>query len=137
MSTPSTHVTAKCVWDGARLHHDDVVLFNAKVRKRLQPGAGETFIIRVEREAEAKKHHQLKWYWGYIVRQCIKHTYETATERDDDFRARFMPPDVPTLSLMSYEQMDVFNMHCEVFAAEVIGVSIIGPDDARHWHDPA
>lgn len=134
MSAAPTHVTAKCVWNGAQLVHDDVVRFNGQVRRRLKPGDGETFIVRVEREADAKKHHQLKWYWGFIVKQCYEaETGHTVNDFDEMFRAMFMPGDVATLSLMSYEQMRDFNIQCEEYAARVIGVVVTGPHDAREW----
>jgi len=130
----SHHVSATAVWDGdqQRLRLADPLVFNAGMR-RLKPGAGESFVIRVEREADAKRHHQLKWYFGYVVKQCVEKTGYAVPEMDQIFRALFMPGDVETLSLMSYEQMEDFNRQCEHYAAEVIGVVVEGPDNARRW----
>lgn len=126
----SGHVTAPATWDddGHRLVLDDLVLFNAGLRK-LDPGAGERFIVRVEREADAKRHWQLKWYYGYCVKQCVEKTGYSVPEMDAIFRAECMPTDVETLSLMSYEQMRDFLILVEKYAAEVIGVVIVGPRD--------
>jgi hypothetical protein len=131
-----THVTAQASWDEdkKRLVLDDSSLFNTRM-SRLDPGAGERFVIRVEREADAKKYHRLKWYWGYVVKQCVEYTGHTVPEIDQMFRALFLPFDVPTISLLSDEQLREFNLQCEAYAAETIGVSITGPDDARHWRD--
>lgn len=127
-----SHVKGLGAWDGDRLRLVDPVVFNAAMKK-LQPGDGETFVIRVEREADAKRHHQLKWYYGYIVKQCVEKTGYPVPEMDAMFRALFMPGDVATLSLMSFEQMEDFNRQCEHYAAETIGVVIEGPDGARRW----
>ncbi len=126
----SARVTAATSWDAdrGRLVLDDQVLFNAGLRK-LKPGAGERFVISVAREADAKRHYQLKWFYGYIVNQCVEWTGYTVKEMDQEFRARFMPPDVATLSQMSEEQMRDFNLQAEQYAAEVIGVVIQGPRD--------
>ena len=99
----------------------------------LQPGDGEAFIARIEREADAKKYHRLKWYYGYIVKQTVEKTGYTVPETDAMYRALFIPQDVETLSLMSDEQMAEFNQQCEIYAADTIGVEIVGPHDARHW----
>lgn len=130
----ATHVTAAATWDGERLRLTDPMVFSAGMKK-LKPGAGETFFIRIEREAEARKRHQEKWYFGYIVEQCIAYTGETAKERDEDFRARFLPPDCKTYSDMNYEQAADYAIQCEIFAAETIGVVVKGPDDALTWAD--
>lgn len=130
----SAHVTAACSWDSesGRLVLDDQMLFSAGMR-RMKPGAGERFIIRVEREAEAKRHHQLKWYFGYIVKQCCARTGYNAKEMDVIFRVEYLPPDVETLSDLSYEQMADYNVQCEKYAAEVIGVIVVGPREARDY----
>ena len=52
---------------------------------------------------------------------------------DTIFRSYFLPPDVPTLHLLSDDQMRDYNLHCEAYAAERIGVVVTGPDDARHY----
>lgn len=129
-----SHVTARAVYSDGKLTVLDLVTMRAALRQ-MGLGDGEELVVRVERQQDAKRHHQLKWFHGYIVKQCIDFTGETAKERADDFKARFLPPDVPGLTEMSYEQMRDFNTHCEVFAGEVIGVSIVGPDDARRWID--
>lgn len=131
MSAP-THAKGLAVYAGGKLRLVDRDAFDKRLAK-LQPGDGEPFVIRVEREAEAKKHHQLKWFFGYIVEQCIAYTGETAGDREIDFRSRFLPYDVSTLSEMNFDQMAEFNRQCEQYAADVIGVTISGPDDARHY----
>lgn len=128
----ATHVTAVAAWDGERLRLADPTVFSAGMRK-MKPAEGEPFVVRVEREADAKRHHQLKWFYGYIVKQCVEKTGYTVVEMDTMFRSLFMPHDVPTLSLMSYEQMQEFNRACEQYAAETIGIVIAGPHDARNW----
>jgi hypothetical protein len=128
----SDHARGVAAWDGEKLRLTDPVVFNASMR-RLKPGDGEAFVIRVEREADAKRHHQLKWYYGFVVKQCVEKTGYPVPEMDAIFRAQFMPGDVETLSLMSYEQMEDFNRQCEQYAAEVIGVVVEGPDGARRW----
>lgn len=129
-----THVKGIAVWDAdaERLRLTDSVVFNAGMR-RLKPGAGESFVIRVEREADAKRHHQMKWYFGYIVKQCVEKTGYSVPEMDAIFRSLFLPGDVDSLSLMSFEQMEDFNRQAEHYAAETIGVVIEGPDGARRW----
>jgi hypothetical protein len=129
-----SHVIALASWnaDTKRLVFDEPTVFHARIVK-LGPGAGERFIVRVEREEEAKRYHRLKWLYGYVIKQCVEHTGHTAAEIELEFRARFLPPDVPTISLMTDEQMRDFNIQCEHFAAETIGIEIIGPDDARHY----
>jgi hypothetical protein len=129
----SDHVKVSAAWDGERLQLDDVVAFNALVRRKLKPGDGEAFIVRVEREADAKRTHRLKWYYGYIVKQCCAKTGYTVLEMDTIFRAECLPPDVETISHMSDEQMADYNTLCEKFAAEAIGVVVEGPNDARRW----
>lgn len=101
--------------------------------KRLKLGEGEAVVIRIEREADAKRYHRLKWYYGYIVKQCVEHTGYTVPETDAMFRALFLPHDVETISLMSDEQMAEFNRQCEIYAAETVGVAIHGPEEARTW----
>ncbi len=130
----SAHVTAAAVWTGEELRFTDLI--NSKVLRKLKPAAGECFVVRVEREDDAKKHHQLKWFYGFIVKQASEATGYTVKETDDMFRALYMPPDVKTLSDMSYRQMADFNTQCEAYAAETIGVVIVGPDDARHYQQP-
>jgi len=129
-----THVTALASWDEerGRLVLDEQHVFHARMRK-LDPGAGERFVIRVEREAEAKRYHRLKWLYGYVIKQCVEHTGHTANEIELEFRTRFLPPGVTTISLMNDEQLRDFNLQCEAFAAETIGVVITGPDDARYY----
>lgn len=129
-----SHVNAIAAWDEERgtLHLVDQMAFNARMR-RLKPGQGESFVVRVEREADAKKHHQLKWYYGYIVKQCCQATGYTVVEMDYLFRAEHMPRDVETLSLISYEQMADYNVNCEKTAAEEIGVIVVGPREARDY----
>lgn len=90
-------------------------------------GEGCALKIRIEPEDEAKKHHQLKFYFGYVVKPCVEHTGYTMTEMDAIFRGLFMPADVETLSDMSYDQMALFNIACEEYAARVIGVQIERP----------
>lgn len=126
-------VTGRIVWSEGRFRLADQVTFNAAVRRKLDPGDGETFIVRVEREDDAKKHHQLKWYFGYIVKQCCEKTGYTPVEMDTIFRALFLDPEVTTVSENTYEQQREFNLHCEQYAAEAIGVTVVGPDDARHF----
>jgi hypothetical protein len=127
----SDHVKVFATWDGQGLYLD--AHLNEQVRRRLKPADGESFIVRVEREADAKRHHQLKWFYGYIVKQCVEKTGYAVPELDAMFRSLFIPGDVETLSLMSYEQMEDFNRQCEHYAAETIGVVIEGPDSARRW----
>ncbi len=127
-----THVVARAAWDGERLRLDDPMVFSAGMRK-LKPGDGEPFVIRIEREQDAKKHHQLKFLFGYCYKQVSEYTGFTMPEVDLMFRGLFLPPGVDTLSLLSYEQMQEFNRACEQYAAEVIGVVVMGPDDARNW----
>ena len=127
-----THAKGLAIWGGGKLHMAKPRIWTARLLD-LEPGEGELFVVRVEREADAKKHHQLKWYYGYIVNQCIEHTGETTKERDDHFRTMFLPFDVVTLSEISFEAMQVYNLSCEQYAAEVIGVVVSGPDDARHY----
>lgn len=131
---PTTHVTTHATWneDEGRLMLDSDAFFSTRM-KRLEPGAGERFVVRVEREVEAIRYHRLKWYFGYIVKQCCAFTGYAAPEMDALFRSYFMPKDVPTLHLMSDDQMREFNIHCEAYAAQTIGVVVTGPDDARHY----
>lgn len=110
----------------------DPVMFNAGM-KRLKPGDGETFVIRVEREADAKRHHQLKFLYGYCYKQVSEYTGFTMPEIDLMFRGLFLPPGVDTLSLMSYEQMADYTRAVEQYAAETIGLRIEGPNEARNW----
>lgn len=123
-----SHVTALARWnaDKREFAFDDGCALAWQVRS-MKPEAGERFAIRIEREQDAKKHHQLKWYYGYVIKQCVERTGYTVPELDAMFRALFMPGDVETLSLMSYEQMRDFNLQSEQYAAEVIGVVIVGP----------
>jgi hypothetical protein len=125
-------VKANAYWDGTQLRLVDPKGYTASLQA-LDPGAGESFVVLVMREVEAKQHHQLKWYYGYIVKQCCAKTGYTVVEMDHIFRAEHMPRDVDTLSLMSYEQMADYNVNCERYAAEVIGVVVKGPHDAREW----
>lgn len=131
-SKAPTHVTAKFVCVEGRLRAADQMLFSAQFKK-LNPEEGEVFYGRFEREAEARRRHRDKWYWGYIVDQCIEHTGETARERHDDFQARFLPPECASYHEMNDEQAADYNLHCEVYAAETIGVVIEGPHEARNW----
>lgn len=110
----------------------DGVAFTSK-QKRAKWGDGTELVIRIEPLEEAKKHHQLKWFYGYIVKQCCAKTGYTVIEMDTIFRAEFLEPTVVTLSENTYEQMAEFNLNCERYAAEVIGVAIKGPDSARRW----
>jgi hypothetical protein len=130
----SHHVNAIATWDEERgsLRLVDQVVFNARMR-RMKPGQGEAFVLRVEREADAKRHHQFKWYFGYIVKQCCARTGYNAKEMDIIFRVEFLPPDVDTLSDLSYEQMADYNVQCEKHAAGVIGVIVVGPREARDY----
>jgi len=127
-----THVTATAVWDGERLRLTDQVVFHAGMRK-LKPGDGEAFVVRVEREADAKRYHSLKWLFGYVYKQVSEETGYSVPELDQMMRALHLPADVPTLSLASDEQLRAYILCCEVYAAEVIGITITGPNDARHY----
>lgn len=97
---------------------------------RMALGDGEAVEIRITRAAEAKRHWQLKWYYGYVVRQCCENG-DTVKDMDVYFRTLFMPPDVVTLHDMSYEQMRDYLIQCEEHAARVMGVVITGPDEIR------
>jgi hypothetical protein len=132
MGASATHVNAKFTATEGHLKLCDEKAFRAGIR-RLKPGDGEVFVGRFEREADAKKYHQLKWYYGYIVKQCVGHTGYTVIEMDTIFRALFLPPDVKTLSEASYEQLHDYNLQCEQYSAETIGVVIEGPDSARSY----
>lgn len=131
----SDHVTSSATWmeDGERQLLVMPAGFTGRVKRKFKPGTGESFVVRVEREEDAKKHHQLKWYYGYLVKQISEHTGYPTPEVDAMLRALHMPPDVETLSLMSYEQMGDFNRLCEIYANEVVGIQIYGPEDARRW----
>jgi len=133
VSQPPTHVKVKAVWTGEKLKLVESGEAMTKQVKRLKLGDGESVILRVEREADAKKYHQLKWAYGYVFKQVSEHTGYPIPEVDAMFRGLFMPQDVETLSLMSEEQMREFNRQCEIYAAETIGVAITGPHEARHW----
>lgn len=130
--TKKTHAKARAVWTRGTLQIVQPRILDARIAG-LHPGDGELFVVRVEREADAKRHHQLKWYYGYIIEQTIEYTGETTADRDLHFRSLFLPFDVATLSDISYEQMQTYNVRCEQYAAEVIGVVVSGPDDARHY----
>jgi hypothetical protein len=127
-----THVTASAVIRDGKPVLVDPVVYHAGLRQ-MKLGEGEAVVIRLEREADAKRYHRLKWFYGFIVKQCVENTGYTVPELDAMFRALFMPADVPTLSLMSDEQMRDFNIQSEAYAAEVIGVVIVGPDEARRY----
>lgn len=127
----SDHVTAAAVWDGSQLQWATGAFVNARVKRQLKPGDGESFVVRIEREADAKKHWQLKWYFGFCVKQCVEKTGYTVKEMDDYFRALLLPPDVMTISVMTYEQMRDYILAVEQHAAEVIGVVIVGPNEIR------
>lgn len=127
-----SHVTAAAVIRNGKPVLTDSVIYHAGLRQ-MKLGEGEAVVVRVEREADAKRYHRLKWYFGFIVKQCVEKTGYTVPEMDTMFRALFMPADVSTLSLMSDEQFADFNTQCEAYAADVIGVVIVGPDDARRY----
>jgi hypothetical protein len=128
---PMTLVLACGTWTGTTVQVDDEAFF--PLRLRLAGfGNGERVVIRVESEPEAKRHHQLRWYYGYIVKQLCENG-ESEKEWDERLRGECLPPDVETLSAMTYEQMDAFNLRCEQYAAEVVGVVIQGPDEARQF----
>lgn len=117
-------------WDGDRMVFDDEFV---NLRLRMAGfGDGERVAIRVESEPEAKRHHQLKWYWGFILPQLAENG-EPETVWDDRLRELFLPPGVETLSLTSFEQMADYNLRCEQYAAEVVGVVIQGPEEARRF----
>lgn len=118
-------------------HEDQAVALDpirfASSQKRAKWGEGVELVIRIEPLEEAKKHHQLKWFYGYIVKQCCAKTGYTVIEMDTMFRAEFLDPTVVTLSENTYDQMAEFNLNCERYAAEVIGVVVKGPNEARRW----
>lgn len=103
--------------------------------KKLKLGDGEVAVLRLEREADAKRHHQLKWLFGYVYKQVSERTGYAIPEVDAMFRGLFLPGDVDTLSLLSYEQMADYTSQCEAYAAETIGVVVRGPDEARRYVD--
>jgi hypothetical protein len=108
----------------------DEMAFHRGVKK-LGLGEGESLVVRIEREADAKRHHQLRFLFGFVYKQVSEYTGYPIPEVDAMFRGLFMPADVETLSLMSYEQMADYIPQCEAYAAETIGVSIVGPESAR------
>src|SRR5262245_43558706 len=125
-------VRANAYWSGGKLRLVDPHGY-AKGIAALEPSDGESFVIVVMREADAKRHHQLKYLFGYLYKQVSAHTGYPFPAVDAMLRGLFLPHDVPTLSLMSYDQMREFILQCEAYAASTIGISIAGPDDARHW----
>lgn len=140
-------VIAAGTWDGQSVRLDEQALFHLRLRLA-GFGDGERVAIRVESEPEAKRYHQLQWYWGYIVKQLcetgdserwwnehliVQCGSPTRELWDDHLRSECMPPNVATLSAMTYEQMDAYNLRCEQYAAEVVGIVIQGPDEARQF----
>lgn len=125
-------VTARAVCQDGIAQPLDLLRFAASQR-RAKWGDGTELVIRIEPLEEAKKHHQLKWFYGYIVKQCCAKTGYTVIEMDTIFRAEFLEPTVVTLSENSYEQQAEFNLNAERYAAEVIGVVVKGPREAREW----
>lgn len=113
----SGHVSAKASWDGekSRLVLDDQMLFHAQLR-RLKPGAGEQFVIRIEREEDAYTYGQLKHLYG--------HVYTPLSEWNGDFvadwhlllKAAFMPEGKTSLTQLNKEELDAFIRQCEVYA---------------------
>lgn len=111
------------------LHVVDPNLYRKHLAK-MQLQDGECVEIRITRAEEAKKHWQLKFYYGYIIKQCCENG-DTVKDMDTYFRALFLPPDVATISQMSYEQMRDYLIQCEEHAARVMGVVVTGPDEIR------
>lgn len=125
-------VLAAGTWDGAKVVPDDQAMFHLRLRLA-GFGDGERVTIRVESEPDAKRHHQLEWYWGYILPQVAANG-ETENRWDRRFRRMFLPPGVNgRLSRTTYEQMADYIVHCEEYAARVAGVVIQGPDEARRF----
>ena len=98
---------------------------------QLQIGDGEVVTIVVMAAADAKRYYQLKWYWGYLVKQAAEYTGYPLREMDAIFRIECLPPGVLTISTMTYDEMRDFILACEVYAAQTIGVVISGPEDIR------
>lgn len=99
--------------------------------RQMRLGEGEEVTIVILAAAEAKRHYQLKWYWGYIVPQSSEQTGYSIREMDDLLRVNCLPPGTVTISALTYDEMREFILACEVYAAQTMKVVISGPDEIR------
>lgn len=127
---PLGHVSAVAVMVKGTLQMLDPEGYARDVRQ-MRIGDGEEVEIRVSRAADAKQHSQLRWYFGYIVKQSAESTGYTLREMDAIFRVECLPPGTVTISTLTYDEMRDFILACEVYAAQTIGVVISGPDEIR------
>lgn len=126
----STHVSAAAVWDGEKLQFSDVVTYHAGLRG-MKLGQGEEVQVLVMRPEEAKRYWQLKWYYGFIVKQCVEKTGYTKREMDAILRANGLDPEVTSLVTASYSALRDLILASEIYAASEIGVVVEGPADVR------
>ena len=111
----SGHVTARAVWDGERIQLDDPMVFRAAIR-RMKFGAGETLIIRVESEAEAWRHSDVKHLFGHIYAPVLEfgETGYTKTEFHTVEKAFWMPDDGRTsITELNREELQDYTRLCE------------------------
>lgn len=110
--TERRHVSVPCVYRDGRVALVNQRGYQAQVRGAGW-GNGEALVLRIEPEADAKKHHQLKWYYGTLLP-----AYQDYTGDPDGhvmFKARYLPDGVTSLAQTTYEQMADFNQRVEAF----------------------
>lgn len=88
----SGHVTGIASWDGEKLRLCDPVVFNAGMR-RLKPGNGEEFQVRVERREEAWRYSDVKHLYGHLYTPVSKRTGETVSDVHLRMKADHFPDD--------------------------------------------
>jgi hypothetical protein len=127
----SSHVSAFASWDAEkeRLVLDDQVSFHAGLRK-LKPGAGERFVVRVEREEDALTEAQRRYYFAACIHPLSEYTGFSEPEMHVMVKAVCMPPGKTSIMQLSKEEMNAVISHVQQWAAEVVGLVL--EDPVRH-----
>ena len=125
----SGHVTGLAAWDGEKLRLVDPVVFNAGMR-RLKPGNGETFVIRVEREAEAWRHSDVKHLFGHVYLPVVEYTGYTKTELHTIAKGLWMPDGKTSLTELDREEIQEYTRLVDRWLREECWQAFERPDAA-------
>ena len=123
--TPTKPVIASATWDGRKLVMADTDSYRRDLKK-LELGAGEQVTVRVERPEDARKYHQLKHLFGHIYKPVSDSSGYSSLELHALCKAQFMPDGKLSTVDLSYEEMDEFTKHAELWLRESMPEAFTG-----------
>ena len=111
------HVSLTASWnvDEKKLVFDRPADYMAGL-KRMKPGAGERFVVRIEREEAAYTYADLKHYWGHVVTPLSEWNGDFKEDWHLRLKADFMPEGKTSLIQLNREELKEYTLRCEVYA---------------------